>query len=313
MQGQAFLSSALALFEQALQATTDDGVRADALVNLADVYRLQGNTEAAIAAAHKSIAYGESAHDLNRQAKGWEYLGLAWLPEDYDKAIECYDTAVELRKQTGNVARLAQALTMLAYGLTHRGRPEDLKRALLAYEQSAEFDKQIHNWQALGRYWGDIAATYNKLGTYQSAIDNSMYALDRNLQIHYKRGEILNYIRLAESHYMLGDSSLASHYVNLAFQSIDAISGFDRRIMFPRFRQVTQNLASYIDSNQLQGYLATIDKALGAVPSSTGNANVVMPGPINVKEEGQSGRHRNRRSSLGASWSNWWKQLLHRS
>lgn len=267
MQGQAHLIEAITLFEEARDTTTEDGIRSDAWVNLADIHRLQGETVLAIAAAQQAIRYGELLGDLTRQAKGWEYLGLAWLPEDNDEAIHCYETAVDMRQRSGNIARLAQVLTMLAYGLTQRGEPGDLQRALAAYEQSAEFDKQIHNWQALGRYWGDIAETYNRLGMYQEAIDNSMYALDRNLQIGYRRGEGLNYIRLAESYLMLGQHKQALRYAELACDTIEALSSFDKRLALARFQQVILELSPHCEPTYLHHVL--IDRLLRDIGKGT--------------------------------------------
>ena len=108
---------------------------------------------------------GQQAGDRSREAKGLEYLGLTYtFLGDYDSAITSYEYALQLREATGNLPRVALTLTMLSYVLTQRGRREDLNQAINYYLRSYKIDEEIENWQALARYWGDVAVTYNKLG-----------------------------------------------------------------------------------------------------------------------------------------------------
>ena len=117
--------------------------------------------------------------------------------------------------------------TRLAYALSLRGSPADLERALELYKQSAKIDIQLENWQAVARFWGDIAVTYNRLGRYQNAIENSELALHRNRAMGFLRGVGLNCIRLTESCWRLGEDEKALGYARQALGHMDKIDAFD--------------------------------------------------------------------------------------
>jgi tetratricopeptide (TPR) repeat protein len=237
--------NALHWYEQALAHAVSDELRSDALTNMADIYRLQGNTEQAVQAAHQAIELGRRANDINRQAKGLEYLGLTCMSlRQYDAAVDHYTNALHLREETGNLPRIALVLTFLSYALTQRGVEDDYTQALTHYKRAYEIDIKLQDWQSIARYQGDVAALYNKLGAYQKAIDNAELALDRNDRIGFWRGVALNHMRLTESHMHLNHLDKALFHANQAFRYRAHLSDFDRKLsQFDKvFLQLAQNL-----------------------------------------------------------------------
>jgi tetratricopeptide (TPR) repeat protein len=247
MQGKN--DEAILFYEQALEEAIRDELKSDALTNMADIYRLQGRTEQALQCAQRAIALGRNAGDSSREAKGLEYLGLTYTSlGEYERAIELYEHALHLREETGNLSRVALTLTMLSYALTHRGRKEDLHQAIKYYRRSYEIDVQIKNWQAVARYWGDVAVTYNKLGEYQKAIDNSEQALDRNERIGFWRGVALNHVRLAESYLRLRNFDKALFHAQQACKNLEHLASFDRKMVLVGFSIVLLDLGKYMQS-----------------------------------------------------------------
>jgi len=247
MQGKS--DEAMHFYEQALEKATLDVLKSDALTNMADIYRLRGQSEQALQCAQQAIELGQRAGDSSREAKGLEYLGLTYtLLGEYERAIERYERALHLRRQANNYPRIALALTMLSYALTHRGREEDLHQAIKYYEEAKEIDSKLMNLQAIARYQGDIAVTYNKRGEYQKAIENSQEALSHNETIGFWRGIALNHIRLAESHLRLSNFDKASLHVERACENLKHLSSFDRKMVLVGFCNVLLDLAKYMQS-----------------------------------------------------------------
>ena len=247
MQGKN--AEAMLFYEQALEKATRDELKSDALTNMADVYRLRGQTEQALQCAQQAIKLGQQAGDNSREAKGLEYLGLTYtFLGEYDSAITSYENALHLREATGNLPRVALTLTMPSYALTQRGRKEDLNQAIKYYSRSYKIDEEIKNWQALARFWGDVAVTYNKLGEYQKAIENSELALDRNERIGFWRGVALNHVRLAESYLLLSNFDKAVFHAEQACKNLKHLTPFDRKLVLAGFSNVLLGLGKYKQS-----------------------------------------------------------------
>src|SRR6266436_831287 len=247
MQGKN--DEAMLFYSQALEKAARDELRSDALTNMADIYRLQGQAEQALQYAQQAIELGQRSGDSSREAKGLEYLGLTYTSlGEYDRAIALYEHALRLREEAGNLPRVALTLTLLSYALTHRGRKEDLNQAIKYYRLSYEIDVQIKNWQAVARYWGDVAVTYNRLGEYQKAIDNSEQALDRNERIGFRRGVALNHVRLAESYLRLSNFDKALFHAEQACKNLQHLAPFDRKLVLVSFSNVLLDLGKYMQS-----------------------------------------------------------------
>jgi len=247
MQGKN--SEAMRFYEQALENAERDELKSDALTNMADIYRLQGRAEQALQCAQQAIKLGQRSEDSSREAKGLEYLGLTYtFLGEYDKAIGLYEQALHLREEAGNLPRIALVLTQLSYALTHRAGKEDLKRAIVYYRRSYNIDVQIGNWQSVARYWGDVAVTYNRLGEYQKAVENSEQALDRNESIGFLRGIALNHIRLAESYLYLSNFDKALFHVEQACKNLRHLAPFDRKMVLAGFSNVLLDLGKYMQS-----------------------------------------------------------------
>jgi tetratricopeptide (TPR) repeat protein len=208
-------NQALFYYEQALELAISNLVKSDILTNLADINR--GQPERALKDAEQAIEFAEQADDKNRQAKALEYKGLTYIGQErYNEGIECYEKALKLRKEIGNLPRIAMTLSFLAYGLTHREDLGDLSQALAYYEQAHEIEQQLKNPQGIARYHGDIAVLFNKLGEYEKAIEHSNTALLDNIRIGFFRGVALNHIRLADSHLKLALSNKVAEHIDLA-------------------------------------------------------------------------------------------------
>jgi len=165
-----------------------------------------------------------------------------------NKAIEAYKHALRLREETNNLPRIALTLTMLSYALTHRGTKDDLHQAIENYKRSSRIDILLENWQAVARYWGDVAVTYNKRGEYQTAIDYSEQALDRNERIGFRRGIALTHVRLTESYLRLNRFDKASFHAEQACKNLTHLATFDRKMIRSGFCNVLIDLAKYLQN-----------------------------------------------------------------
>ncbi|HEU5378993.1 MAG TPA: tetratricopeptide repeat protein [Ktedonobacteraceae bacterium] len=242
-------SEAMHFYELALSRAGSDRLKSDALTNMADIYRLQGQADRALQCAQQAIQLGKNAGDSNREAKGLEYLGLTYtLLGDYDEAIKLYELALILREEVGNLPRIALVLTQLSYALTHRGQKEDLHQALFHYRRSYAIDRQMGNWQSVARYWGDVAVTYTKLDEYQKAIDNLEQALDRNETIGFRRGVALNHVRLTENFLNLSNYEKALFHCEQACRNLQYLTNFDRKLALAGFSNALLNLGRYMQA-----------------------------------------------------------------
>lgn len=242
---------ALSYYEQALEIATSNLVKSDILTNLADINR--GKPERALKEVEQAIKFAEESNDKNRKAKALEYKGLTYIGQEiYNQGIECYEKALQLRRETGNYPRIGMVLSMLAYGLTHRAASGDLNQASTYYEQALEIEQQLKNPQGIARYHGDIAVLFNKLGEYEKAIEHSNTALLDNIRIGFFRGAALNHIRLADSYLNLSRSNKfvenkhidlpkVLNHIDLAIMYSDHLISFDLRLT--KFSQILISLS----------------------------------------------------------------------
>jgi tetratricopeptide (TPR) repeat protein len=222
---------AMLFYKQAFDRVSKDEIRSDCLTNMADIYRLQGNHEKALACAQQAVELGQRTGDQSREAKGLEYLGLTYIScKRYDEGIDCYKQALQLRQETANLPRIAMVLAFLAFALTNRGSQQDLKQALQYHKQAYEIELKLQNRQSIARYFGDVAVLYNKLGEYEKAIENSEMALHYNEDMGFLRGAALNHVRLAHSYQGLGQLDRMLFHVEKALELEKYLTAFDRNL-----------------------------------------------------------------------------------
>jgi tetratricopeptide (TPR) repeat protein len=199
------LEEAMALYEQALEKATRDGLRSDALTNMADIHRLRGEPEQALLCAQQAVKLGQQACDKDREAKGLEYMGLTYTSlKEYDKAIECHERALHLREETGNLPRIALALNFLSADFTQRGGNDDLKRALEGLQRAYEIEAQLENRQRIADYYNATGKLYSRLGEYEKAIEYLQMASGVHSEIAFLRGVAGIHIELAYAYLRSG-------------------------------------------------------------------------------------------------------------
>lgn len=215
----------------------------DAEVGLADLDRLAGDTTSALARTCRAWRIAADIGDLNRRAHAHEYAGLALLGDGrFDECLDAYRRALAEREETGCLVRLSFVVGAIAYALTIRGHPSDLAEADACYRRVSDIDSAIGARQALGRFWGDSAATLIGLGRHQEALDRARMALDENERIGFTRGAALNRIRVAQALSGLDDHDAAHTAITAAIASQDHLTAFDQTIVGPALTDLHRTL-----------------------------------------------------------------------
>jgi len=240
---------AMFFYEEALNKATRNEEKSDALTNMCDIYRLWGETEKALECGQKAVELAKQIADLDREAKGLEFTGLAYVGcQQYDSGIQCYKQALDLRRQTGNMPKEAMVLSYLAYGLSHKNDTKELRESIDYYQQARALEDKLNNKQSLGRLDGDIAVAYNKLGQYEEAIDKSNDSLDYNIKTGFHRGIALNKARLVQSYMGLGDFAKALEQADDVCNGIKDLTEFDRSNLHGLSEMLLQ-LAQYLQQS----------------------------------------------------------------
>lgn len=239
-------------YKEGLNHAVYNPQKIDLLTNLADVYRLKGSSliEEGLSCGKQAFELSGDLNDLNRKAKILQYLGLIYLYQyDWDNAIKSYNQAIELYNEKDNLRRISLVKSMLAYALTLRGQVADLYQALAYYDEVEKIDIQLKNNQAFGRYWGDKAAVFNKLGLYQIAKDFSDRANEYNKLATNTRGSMLNRARLVESCVHLKEFEEAENHLEIICSNRHLLTNFDLKAIFKGFHEAVMKLLSYLRTN----------------------------------------------------------------
>lgn len=223
---------AMTYYQEALEKAERNEEKSDALTNMADIYRLRipPDIEKALKSSKDAIKLAEAIGDKNRQAKAWEYRGLAYVGlsrKGYNDGINCYEQALALRKETENLPAIAKVLSNLSFVLAHRDNEEDIYKAVECYNQAYQIETELKNNQALGRLNGDIALAYNKLGQYEIAIKLLRKAEESNRKAKYNRARTLNQAQLLHSYLGLNNLEEALNCADYICDNQDKLTAFD--------------------------------------------------------------------------------------
>jgi tetratricopeptide (TPR) repeat protein len=223
---------AMEYYKKAFNKAERNEEKSDALTSMADIYRLKfpPETEKALQSSEEAIKLAQEIGDKNREAKSWEYKGLAYVGlgrEGYDDGINCYKKALALRKETENLPGVAKMLSTFIFALVNRGSNEDINQAIEYYEKAYEIEKSLDNQQSLGRLDGDIAVAYNKLGKYKEAIEFSRNAATSNENAKYWRAYTLNQARLLHSYFGLKNVEEALKCADYVCENQKKLTAFD--------------------------------------------------------------------------------------
>jgi tetratricopeptide (TPR) repeat protein len=171
------LQKALEYFEQALaidQETNNSGGVAENLHNMADVYAKQGK-------------FGPALHLVKEASQLWAEIGSPKVQkarilegrimngsgesyrgqEDFHKAIECYDQALAIARETSD--RKGEGATLNNFGIVYFSLGDN-KRAITYYEQALAIDREIENMEGAAKIQFNMASVYSEEGDLTRAL-----------------------------------------------------------------------------------------------------------------------------------------------
>ncbi len=217
-------------YQRGLEMAIRNEEKSDLLCNMADISRLKGEWENAKLYAYKSIDLAQQIKDKNKEAKAFNYLGLTFHSlRDYDKAIECFTTALSLQQATNNVPNEALTLAFLSSSLVARGKTEDLKQARIYYERAWEIEASMDNKARLANIDGGLGNIHNKLGNYADAVDYLKRSYEYNLDIRFIRGCVEIRSRLVHAYIGLNDIERALDSADYVISNLDCLTIQDRK------------------------------------------------------------------------------------
>jgi tetratricopeptide (TPR) repeat protein len=96
--------------------------------------------------------------------------GLAYWQGDFEAARGFYSEGVDLARQIGDKARIANALYNLAFGLFDKGQENPRAGALKLYEEALALGREAGDRAAVARYLWGLAGAHHELGRYDEAL-----------------------------------------------------------------------------------------------------------------------------------------------
>ncbi len=164
--------------------------------------------------AQAGLAAARAAGD--RRAEGAAHISLAhlhWRRSEYERAIEEYDRAVPLMRETGWLEGQATALGNLGALHWQAGRLDlaidHLARALAINRESGWLSGQLTNLANLG-------LVYGQMGRLAEAAEHSGQALVLTRQLSVRSGEAAILSNLGEIHHLLGRLDSARRHLENA-------------------------------------------------------------------------------------------------
>ncbi|MGC1526406.1 MAG: tetratricopeptide repeat protein, partial [Phormidesmis sp.] len=144
---------------------------------LADVLRMQGKYEEAIASLQSARTLFEQQNEPAMVATAWHQLGIVYQNAgQYDPAEAAYRQSLEIQTRRGDLSGQANSLTALGVLYSDKfNRPEE---AVTFYRQAAEKYVQQEDSRSEGFARNNIAAALCKLGRYDEARTEILRAIE---------------------------------------------------------------------------------------------------------------------------------------
>lgn len=192
------------------QAEFDD-VTIEALLQRANFYEEQSNTELALSDRFKVLSMVEHSGDLKRLADTQSAIAMAYFSQaNAARAFEWLLNAKNNYKAINYIA--GETLVIGRIGSIYRSIG-DLDNALSYQLQNIEGQRQAGNKRGLAIAFNNTAIVYKDLGKYQEAIEMHSQSLELKREIGYERGMVYSFNNLGETHRLAGNLSAAKGFL----------------------------------------------------------------------------------------------------
>ncbi|MFH0733120.1 MAG: tetratricopeptide repeat-containing sensor histidine kinase [bacterium] len=181
------------------------------LNNFGDYYIKSALYSAALEKIFEAYRIFESIGDNRGMAYSLNDIGEVYIAQkNYDKALDYFKRSGELRLVRKDKRGYAKSLINIASVYTYK---YEFKDALKTYEL-AEYYCEISDYTK-GKSWikAGISDIYFSMGNYNKALENSYAALDTDLIIGNKYGEIISYNKIGFIYFKLNKYEEAKKYL----------------------------------------------------------------------------------------------------
>ena len=176
---QSLNQEALQLFQEALNASTQEAVAKDKAMILGDmgiVYTEMSDYESAIRCHEVALVFAQTIHHEAEIAKRSNNIGLLyWKLNQLDAALERYQTALALAEKLGIYRGIGIAATNVA--IIYKSK-EAYYQALSIYEYAYDASRKAGDVQTAVMCLGNIGTVYKALGNYEQAASYYEKALE---------------------------------------------------------------------------------------------------------------------------------------
>jgi CHAT domain-containing protein/Flp pilus assembly protein TadD len=209
------LTSAIALFEQALKLFREAGNRigeATTLRSIGRSYSNLGEAQKALQYYNQSLSLSQVVGNRSQEAITLNNIGLVYSNlGEKQKALQYYNQSLPLSRAVGN--RLQEAITLNNIGLVYSNLGEKQK-ALQYYNQSLPLSRAIGDRSQEAITLNNIGLVYSNLGEQQKALEfyNQSLPMSRAVGNRSQEAITLNNIGLVYDN--LGEQQKALQYYN---------------------------------------------------------------------------------------------------
>jgi tetratricopeptide (TPR) repeat protein len=142
---------------------------AEAYLNEATIYRLEGQTNKDLEALIKAIHLFESLDDSLGIARTYTQMGISdHQSGDYNAAKDHYRKALELHKAVGN--RLGEATTLRRIGIME-AEGKDYDAAFKTFAEALKIEREINNAEGIANLLNNIGVNFYEQGEYDKALE----------------------------------------------------------------------------------------------------------------------------------------------
>ncbi len=187
--------TALEHAEKALALSDGDNEKTSAALNILGLCQTDaGNYEAAIQYFEDYLQRRTDKPEA--QAIGYNHLGFAYHKQGQpEKAIECYEKALQLNREKG--LRKAEGDVLGNLGLVYREQ-QRYEDALLVHQQALEISRELGDLQAMTKDIGNIGLVYHATKDFERAIRYYNEALSLCQQTGNRHDELNQVLNLGD-------------------------------------------------------------------------------------------------------------------
>lgn len=213
-------------------------VSAKAYVELAWLYKDQGNYASAIEFANKAEEHAKMIGNKRLEARCLNVRGLIFLVQrKFDLSLTEHQKALVLREETKNPESVAASLFNMSLVYEELG---DVNKALELQLKAVAIEEKVSNKQSLAISYNGLAKLYIKLGELEEA---KLY-LDktRQLAIITKSQVLLRnyYANYADLLDLMGDFKSASHYRKVQQRLSDSLALINNGVKLAEMQAIYQ-------------------------------------------------------------------------